>query len=69
VTARTASVFVTIVKTTSLASATARGVSAQRAPAATSGSAFSRVRFQTATPWPASSSRRTIALPITPRPT
>ena len=69
VTARTAAVFVTIVKTTSLRSATSRGVSAQRAPASSSGSAFSRVRFHTVTSWPAASSRRTIALPITPSPT
>ena len=44
---RTAAVFVTIVKTISLRSATSRGLSAQRAPASSSGSAFSRVRFQT----------------------
>ena len=41
-TACTAAVFVTIVKTMSLRSATSRGLSAQRAPAASSGSAFSR---------------------------
>ena len=69
VTAFTAAVFVTIVKTISLRSATSRGVSAQTAPAASSGSAFSRVRFQTVTVWPASSRRRVTALPMTPRPT
>src|SRR5438874_951636 len=69
VTAWTASVFVTIVKTISLWSATSRGLAAQRAPAASSGSAFSRVRFHTVTVWPASSSLRLIARPITPRPT
>src|SRR5690348_5694503 len=69
VTACTASVFVTMVKTNSLRSATSRGLSAQRAPAASSGSAFSRVRFQTVSVWPASSRRRLIAVPIPPRPT
>jgi len=49
VTARTAAVFVTIVNTTSVRSATSRGLSAQRAPESSSGSAFSRVRFQTVT--------------------
>ena len=48
----------TIVKTISLCSATSRGLSAQRAPASSSGSAFSRVRFQTVTVCPASSRRR-----------
>src|SRR5438128_6480080 len=69
VTAFTAAVFVTIVKTISLAAATSRGVSAQRAPASRRGAAFSRVRFHTVTAWPASSSRRTTPPPITPSPT
>src|SRR5882672_1424697 len=69
VTAFTAAVFVTIVKVISLSAATSRGLSAQRAPASSSGSAFSRVRFQTVTVWPASSRRRTTPPPITPRPT
>ena len=47
VTAFTASVFVTIVKTISLRSATSRALSAQLAPASSSGFAFSGVRFQT----------------------
>src|SRR5215475_5859273 len=69
VTASTAAVFVTIVKTSSPRSAASRGLFAQWAPASSSGSALSGVRFQTQTSCPASSSRRTIELPITPRPT
>src|SRR5919197_6700611 len=68
-TARTAAVFVTMLKTTSLASATSRGLSAQRAPASSSQSALSRVRFQTTTVWPASSNRLATPPPITPNPT
>src|SRR5919204_2961366 len=68
-TARTAAVFVTIVKTNWLASATSRGLSPQRPPASISQSAFSRVRFQTVSVWPASSSRFATPPPMTPRPT
>ena len=69
VTACTAAVFVTIVKTMSLHSATSRGVSAHAMPASSSGCAFSRVRFQPVTEWPASSRRRAMPPPITPSPT
>src|SRR5918911_1073952 len=69
VTARTAAVFVTIVKTTSAASATSRGLSAHRMPASSSHCAFSSVRFQPVTVWPASSRRFATPPPITPRPT
>src|SRR3954470_983882 len=69
VTACTAAVFVTMVKTMSLRSATSRGLSAHCAPASSSGSAFSRVRFQTCTVCPAARRRRVTELPITPRPT
>src|SRR5690349_14098281 len=58
-----------MVKTISLSSAASRGLSTQTAPASSSGSAFSGVRFQTWTVWPASSSRRTIAVPMPPSPT
>src|SRR5579885_2127417 len=68
-TAWTAAVFVTMVKTSSHRSAASRGLCAQRAPASSSGAALSRVRFQTLTSCPAASRRRTIDLPITPRPT
>ena len=46
VTALTAAVFVTIVKTISLRSATSRGVSPQPMPASSNHPAFSFVRFQ-----------------------
>src|SRR5438552_8302943 len=69
VTARTAAVFVTIVNVTSLASVTARGLSAHLRPLSISHCAFSRVRFQPVTLWPAWSNRFATPPPITPRPT
>jgi hypothetical protein len=64
VTSRSASAFVSIVIVTSAAAAASAG------DAATSGnsSAFSLVRFQTTTSFPASRSRRAIRPPIAPRP-
>ena len=50
-------------------SATARGVSANFMPAAISGSALSRERFQPVTVCPASISRGTISAPMAPSPT
>ena len=49
--------------------ATARGVSAQRMPAAISGSALSLLRFQPVTVCPAAISRGTMTAPMAPRPT
>ena len=69
VTACTAAVFVTIVNTISLRTATSRGLSPQRIPASRSQLALSFVRFQPVTVWPASSSRFATPPPITPRPT
>src|SRR4051794_37348414 len=60
---------VSIEKTTSAPAAASRGVSAERMPASTSGSAFARVLFQPVTSRSAARSRRTMPLPIAPRPT
>ena len=57
-----------MVKITSAASATACGLSAQRAPRARSGSAFARVRLWTVAAKPASSRWPHMLLPITPVP-
>ena len=68
-TALTAAESVTIENTISEASATARGVAANAMPAAISGSALSRERFQPVTVCPAAISRGTISAPMAPRPT
>ena len=57
-----------MVKVTAAAAATAWGLSAQRAPAATSGSALARVRLNTVATNPACSSRPHMLAPITPVP-
>src|SRR5712675_1763372 len=68
-TARTAPASVTMEKTMSDFSATARGVAAHCMPAAINSSALSRERFQPVTRCPASMSRRTISRPMAPSPT
>src|SRR5215211_3135835 len=68
-TERTALPSVTMERTMSETSATARGVSAQPMPAAISDAALSRLRFQPVTLWPAACRRGTISWPITPSPT
>ena len=65
----TAAASVTMENTISERSATARGVSAQRMPAAIRSSALSRERFQPVTACPAFIRRGTINCPIAPRPT
>src|ERR1044071_9719290 len=67
-TARTAAPSVTIENTISDFSAAARGVSAQAMPAAISGAALSRERFQPVTLCPAAIRRGTICAPMAPRP-
>src|SRR2546427_4976677 len=57
------------VKTTSLACAVARGVSARRAPRSHRLDVASRRRSWTVTRWPASMRQRAIGLPIVPVPT
>ena len=69
ITASTSGVFVTIVTTMSLRSATSRGVRAMVAPASPSGFARSSVRFVTVTGKPARSAFRAIGAPMIPRPT
>ncbi len=65
----TAAESVTMEKTISDFSATARGVSAQRMPAVISGTALSRDRFQPVTECPAAIRRGTMSCPMAPRPT
>src|SRR5262245_14483339 len=65
---RTTAASVTIENTMSEVDATARGLSAKRMPALTSGSALARVRFQPVTAWPAAISRGTMPAPIAPSP-
>src|ERR1700675_3970389 len=69
ITAPSAAEFVTIEKITSDSATTARGVSAHFIPFLISHSAFERVRLYPVTLCPLLSSRFTISLPITPRPT
>ena len=57
-----------MVKVTSAAAATARGLSAQRAPAAKSGSAFDLVRLNTVAASPARIRCPHMLAPITPVP-
>ena len=64
----TASTVSVVYKLISTRSQTVSGLSAQRAPRATSGSAFSLVRLWTHTVYPASSSRSVSAVPIRPSP-
>ena len=64
VTACSASGFASIVIVTSATAAASAGLAATRG----NPSAFSGVRFQTITSFPAVSSRRAIRLPIAPRP-
>src|SRR5919197_2072519 len=68
-TASTSGVFVTIVTTMSLRSATSRGVFTTLAPASPSGLARSSVRFVTDTGNPALSAFRAIGAPMIPMPT
>src|SRR5713226_1416206 len=65
---RTAAESVTMEKTISDSRATSRGESAQSMPTLNMGAAFSLVRFQPVTEWPAASKRGTIARPMSPRP-
>jgi hypothetical protein len=65
VTPRSASGSATIVNTTSAPAAASRGEAATGAPSA---SAFSRVRFQTVSSWPAARRRAAMREPIAPRP-
>src|SRR5438552_15878332 len=58
-----------MVKITSAASATARGVSPQRIPASKSHCAFDFVRLYPVTVWPASRSRFVTRPPMAPNPT
>src|SRR5260370_6513583 len=69
ITAPSAAEFVTIEKTTSDSPTTALGESAHFIPFLISHSAFERVRLYPVTLCPLLSSRFTISLPITPRPT
>src|SRR5260370_5627243 len=64
----TAAESVTMEKTTSDARAHSRGESAQSMPSFNMGVAFSLVRFQPVTVWPAASKRGTMARPMSPRP-
>src|SRR3989304_658752 len=68
-TAPTAPPSATMEKTISDRLATSRGLSAQRIPDLISVSAFSRVRFQPVTVYPAARSRGTIPAPMAPSPT
>src|SRR5918994_1376391 len=63
-----AAVFVSIVNSTSTYSSSSRGVSAHPMPASRSGCAFSLVRFQPTTVWPASSRRCAMPAPMAPSP-
>src|SRR6266849_6500346 len=65
---RTAAESVTMEKTISDSWATSRGESAQSMPSLNMGAAFSLVRFQPVTEWPAASKRGTMACPMSPRP-
>src|SRR3990172_6673121 len=67
--ARSAPVSRTMLNVTSAARATAAGVSPHCIPASTSHSALALVRLYPTTMCPASSSRLTMRLPMTPRPT
>src|SRR5262245_42661085 len=69
VTARKADVLATMEKTISVFSATALGVSAHFIPRSSSHCAFVFVRLYPVTECPASRSRFTIRLPMTPKPT
>src|SRR5467141_383860 len=66
---RTAAESVTMEKTISDSNATSRGVLAQSMPSLNMRAAFSLVRFQPVTVWPAASKRGTMAWPMSPRPT
>src|SRR5579871_582811 len=59
---------VRIVMTTSTRAARSAGLIARAAPAFTSGSALSALRFQTVTSWPTSISRLAMAAPMRPNP-
>src|SRR5712692_4282427 len=65
---RTAAESVTMEKTISDSWATSQGESAHSMPSLNMGAAFSLVRFQPMTEWPAASKRGTMAWPMSPRP-